>query len=204
MSVGNDVVDLADPETLREQQHPRFDERVYAPEELALLRRAEPEHVTRWLLWAAKEAAYKAEKREASDTIFSPRRFVVDLPPLSGEEGAGKGSVRHGERLLTLAAEWTGDFVHAVAMNDAARAGRSVSEVARAARDPGGAARELAATGIGKLLGIDPRRLELFGRPPVVRHDGSVITENVSLSHHGRFVAFAAVVPRDRLLRESE
>ena len=160
--------------------------------------------MTRWLLWAAKEAAYKAEKRGAPDTVFSPRRFVVEPPSLPAEEGAGRGCVRHGERLLTLAAEWTRDFVHIVAMSDAARVGRSVSEVARAARAPSDAARELAATGIGKLLGIDPRRLEIDGKPPVVRHDGRVITKDVSLSHHGRFVAFAAVVPRDRLLRDSD
>ncbi len=203
MSVGNDVVDLVDPETLREEQHPRFDERVYAPEELALLQRSESEHVTRWLLWAAKEAAYKAEKRDAPDTVFSPRRFVVQPPPLSGEEGAGRGCVRHGERLLTLAAEWTRDFVHIVAMSDAARAGRSVSEVARAARAPSVAARELAATGIGELLGIDPRRLEIDGRPPVVRHDGRDLPVELSLSHHGRFVAFAASL-RSSPLRHSE
>ena len=91
VSVGNDVVDLVDPETLREEQHPRFDERVYAPEELALLQRSESEHVTRWLLWAAKEAAYKAEKRDAPDTVFSPRRLCRPAASPLGGRGSGEG-----------------------------------------------------------------------------------------------------------------
>lgn len=204
MSVGNDVVDLVDPEAHREKQHPRFDERVFASEELQFLRGSEFEHLARWLLWAAKESAYKAEKRQEPDIAFSPRRFVVEAPAIPEGQGAGRGGVRYGERLFALAAEWTAEFVHTIATNDATRAGRSVSGVAPAKGDPSSGARELAMTSIGKLLDIDPRRLVVDGRPPVVRHEGHVLVEDVSLSHHGRFVAFAAVIPRDRLLRDSE
>ncbi len=63
MSIGNDVVDLSDPETRQQGLHPRFDERVFDPRERALLGDSDSPHVLRWAFWAAKESAYKALKR---------------------------------------------------------------------------------------------------------------------------------------------
>jgi hypothetical protein len=75
--LGNDVVDLWDPETRPGAAHPRFDVRVFDPTELAALARSRAPNQLRWVLWAAKEAAYKAAKRMDPTTLLSPRRFVV-------------------------------------------------------------------------------------------------------------------------------
>ena len=81
--VGNDVVDLLDPDSDPATLNPRFDERVLHPEESrhAEERRAfdgEPARALRWRLWAAKEAAYKAVKQIRPETVFSPRRFRTE------------------------------------------------------------------------------------------------------------------------------
>ena len=52
--LGNDVIDLADPET--SSRHPRFDARVFGATERALLARSEDAGRLRQVLWAAKEA----------------------------------------------------------------------------------------------------------------------------------------------------
>src|SRR5439155_10573151 len=62
--IGNDIVDLGDSESHAEGRHPRFDGRVFDETEHALIDATpEPERV-RWLLWAAKESAYKAARKE--------------------------------------------------------------------------------------------------------------------------------------------
>ena len=61
--LGNDIVDLADPETSWGGQHPRFDQRVFTScERAALLRSPDPQR-TRWVLWAVKESAFKGARR---------------------------------------------------------------------------------------------------------------------------------------------
>jgi len=193
VSVGNDVVDLADPETLREEQHPRFDERVFRSEEKAAIEASDSPHALRWALWAAKEGAYKARKKLEPSVFFSPKEFVVELSVTPAELGeVGKGSVLHRGSALDLEVTWNDEYVHAVASSDRERGARRLSEVALAAREPSAAVRDLAVAAIGSTLGIDPADIEIVGRPPVARHGGHDLPVDLSLSHHGRFVAFAA------------
>ena len=76
--LGNDVIDLRDPETWPGACHPRFDRRVFTPAECATIAASPRPAMTRWVHWAAKESAYKAARRQRPATIFAPRRFGVD------------------------------------------------------------------------------------------------------------------------------
>ena len=90
--LGNDIVDLGDPESRAEGRHARFDGRVFDETERVLIDAApEPERV-RWLLWAAKESAYKAARKEDPHTVFAPSCFVVRL------EGDARGGPWRGGR----------------------------------------------------------------------------------------------------------
>ncbi len=53
MLVGNDVVDLHDPESSPEALHARFDARVFTTDERVLLSASDSMHELRWTLWAA-------------------------------------------------------------------------------------------------------------------------------------------------------
>jgi len=193
VSVGNDVVDLADPETRLGGLHPRWGGRVFCAAERHTLEASRSRHRLHWALWAAKESAYKALKRLEPWAIFSPREFEVELSDLP-ETGPGvaAGRVVHQGEVFGLEVRLDGASLHAVAtIQEEARILFSVEE---APCDPGVAARRLAATAIGSALGLDPADVEIVGRPPVAMHRGHPLAVGVSLSHHGRFVAFACAL----------
>ncbi len=190
--LGNDVVDLGEPETRAVALHPRFDARVFAPHELAALARtAHPERL-RWKLWALKEAAYKCLKKLEPGTCFSPRRFTVQL---DGERARG---VRHADRQLRVALWEEGDALHAIA-TDGADPERDVQRALRrlpAAAEPAlasAAARALARDAAAAQVDCAPAELwfSRAGRAPRLHLGDAPLRLDVSLSHHGRFVAAA-------------
>jgi phosphopantetheinyl transferase len=190
VSVGNDVVDLADPETRLGGLHPRWSERVFGPREREALDASPSRHLLHWALWTAKESAYKARKRLEPETVFSPREFEVELSPLPAAGGVAVGRVFHRRHLFELEVRLEGASVHAVATSEDEAGARVLWKVERAQGDPSLAARRLAATAIGSALDLDPLDLRIVGRPPVATfRDRREV--GVSLSHHGRFVAFA-------------
>ena len=88
MLVGNDVVDLHDSESRPGALHPRFDVRVFTPDEREALSAAA--YPLRWTLWAAKESAYKVAKKLDPTVRFLPRDFVV------GQIAEGRALVMQG------------------------------------------------------------------------------------------------------------
>ena len=195
MSVGNDVVDLADPETRLGGLHPRWGERVFGAAEREALEASPSRHLLHWALWAAKESAYKARKRLEPETVFSPREFEVELSPPAGDaDGVAVGRVVHRGDVFELEVRLDGASVHAVATSEDEAGARVLWKVEEAQGDPGVAARRLAATAIGSALGLDPADLRIVGRPPVATFRDRRIEVGVSLSHHGRFVAFACTL----------
>jgi phosphopantetheinyl transferase (holo-ACP synthase) len=194
VSVGNDVVDLDDPDTRLDGLHSRWDERVFGAAERRALEASSSRHLLHWALWAAKESAYKARKRLEPETVFSPREFEVELSPLPATVGVAVGRVAHRGEVFELEVHLDGASVHAVAKSTDAAGARVLWKVESALGDPGVAARRLAATAIGSALGLDPADLRIVGRPPVAMHGGRRLEVGLSLSHHGRFVAFACAL----------
>jgi len=194
VSVGNDVVDLADPETRLCGLRPRWAERVFGAAERQALDASPSRHLLHWALWAAKESAYKARKRFEPETVFSPKEFEVELSPLPAAAGVAVGRVFHGGQVFDLDVRLDGASVHAVATSADEAGARLLWKVERALGDPGVAARRLAARAIGPALGLDPFGLRIVGRPPVATSRDRRIEVGVSLSHHGRFVAFACTL----------
>jgi hypothetical protein len=166
----------------------------------------------RWLMWAAKESAYKAAKKTDPRTVFSPRRFQVEL------RNEREGIVRFGDSVFSLLAELSDELVHVVAapaverMQTArATGGRFAFETGRRlalhfetarlssrARDAlvaGLEVRQMAARALGSLLEIPRQRIDLVRRERVPRalFDGVCLPVDLSLSHHGRFGGFALV-----------
>jgi hypothetical protein len=189
--LGNDVVDLAEDDG--PGRHPRHDTRVFDEAELRLLaREAAPERL-RQLLWAAKESAFKALRRLDPAAFFSPRRYAVEL------DGALRGRVRTPFGLVFVRGQVDGDCVHMVA-TDRANPGASLLQgVARSSdADASRAARALAIEGLSARLARAPGelRVERVNRMPVLRLRGCSIPAVLSLSHHGRFVAWAYLAKR--------
>jgi len=118
--IGNDIVDLGDPRTFR--LHPRFDSRVFTGCE----RERVEDHTDRWLLWACKEAAFKALNGIDPSVRFVPSEFEVQ-----------GGSVRWFQISLPVRVELGEGYVHAIA-------GCGKAQVARREGDRHEAVRALA------------------------------------------------------------
>jgi len=193
--VGNDVIDLGDPEAQPEACHARFDARVFAASELARLASSDTPGRERWILWAAKEAAYKVAKKRDRATSFSPRAFVVQ--PC----GETEAIVVHDGRRYAIALDVGQRRVHAVALDVGAAGDRVVARVERLATGsttcPGSAARALAITTMAPLLGVAATDLAVTrdGRVPRLEHLQAPLVVDLSLSHHGRYVSFACTLP---------
>jgi hypothetical protein len=208
--LGNDVVDLGDPETRPDAAHPRFDARVFTTEERAALA-ASPDPVRlRWRLWAAKEAAYKCSQKVNRGTFFESKPGHADarMPFLPARlevrlDDAGGGSVQVGDRRLRIRFHEAGDALHAVASDAAAGPERRVLRAL--AKLPAGShpsyasaevrvlARELAAAHLGCEAG--EIEVEQAGRVPRLRRRGAPLGLDLSLAHHGRYLAVALEAP---------
>jgi len=186
--VGNDVVDLCDWEAQPESRHQRFDRRVFTTEEHRLIEASRDSNQMRWTLWACKESAYKLVKRQDPSIPLSPKAFEVTmvLPETA--------QVRHQGRVVCVEINLYGDAIHAVATWNRKDATRLVSAVGKTASNPSGAVRELARRRLARVLARTPGDIEIISganRIPELRIDGSSSRGFISLSHHGRFVAFS-------------
>jgi len=188
--VGNDVVDLGDREVLEGPTHPRFDDRVFGAEERRRIRESSVPGRTRWVLWAAKEAAFKLARKCDPRVVFSPRRFGVSLGL------PGRATVRHEEQTFSVRIATPGHALHALALEPSRSGGRFVwaVEACRPGDDPSRAARSLAARVLAEEIHLPQSALhfEKQGRIPSIRVDGRDELLDLSISHHGRYVAFAS------------
>jgi phosphopantetheinyl transferase (holo-ACP synthase) len=169
---------------------------VFCGDELEALEASRSRHLLHWALWAAKESAFKARKRLDPGVVFSPREFEIDLSPLPPEGGRGVavGRALHRGHVFGIEVHVDGACLHAVARGEAAGGARVLWGAEAAAGDPGVAARRLAAAAIGAALGLDTAHLQIVRRPPVATFRDGRLGVEVSLSHHGRFVAFACAL----------
>ncbi|MFN8543974.1 MAG: 4'-phosphopantetheinyl transferase superfamily protein [Candidatus Binatia bacterium] len=191
--IGNDIVDLDDPESRPASRHPRFDARAFATEERALIAASTDAERTRWTLWAAKESAYKVARQHAPATVFAPSRFLVRL------EDAGQATVRVGDRRFDVRIAFGAGHVHAVACGaeDPPEAlCAAVAELPPGAPPASTAVRRLAIATLAHALRISPDDLTIHRdrRVPTLWLRGRPSPAALSLSHHGRFVAFACAV----------
>ena len=195
--VGNDIVDLHDPDAHPSTLNGRFDERVFCAVERQALESA-PER--RWKLWAAKEAAYKVAVKQDPATIFSPSRFRVGF-----EEKEETGFVTWDSGRLRIHVCVAEGAIHAIA---ATNSNQLISGLRRLGSLPPGrsgealseAVRALAAEGLAAALGVDEGAIEIRkrGRVPELFVDGARAQVDLSLSHHGEVVGFACEMIRAR------
>ena len=191
--LGDDVVDLADRETATGAPHPRFDDRVFTASEREAIARSPDANQLRWILWAAKESAYKAARKLGSRVVFSPRRFEVKM--LAGDEG----KVGHEGARWRVRVQRRDDAVHVIAIAEDAGSREPLGGFARltsADADLSAAVRRFAVREIAAHLAIDPTRLAILrrGRIPVLTLDAEPTADELSLSHHGSVVGVAALL----------
>lgn len=222
--LGNDVVDLRDPDARPESFRGGFDERVFSEEERYVIGRDAQPLARRWAHWAAKEAAYKLARQIDSTFVFSPRRLVAnyadstlvtDVDTRRGDEGNRAACVRErrgtlelppmgrqGIPKLELRSYETTERVHVIAVLAGSiwsRVTTAVEMLGEKTKDPSVAVRSMAVRDLSRSLGVVADRLWIGreDRIPIVELDGSRTPIRLSLSHHGRWISYAARIPTE-------
>ncbi|RZO86416.1 MAG: 4-phosphopantetheinyl transferase family protein [Oceanococcus sp.] len=194
--IGNDVVDLADPET--RQLHPRFDRRILSESELQRLKRSADPHRLRWTLWAAKEASYKRGRKLMPDLAFSPCLFETHIMD------SADIVVKHPRFSSKVQIDVTNDYVHAVALplddgstNLAEAAADLKLAVIRSPQDAKSSTslqiRQFAQQSLAKHLQVHQQHTRIITRQkiPYLTDADQNILGDLSLSHHGQFLSLA-------------
>ena len=206
--VGNDIVDLADAENIGKSEDERFCRRVFNAEELSMIAASPRPDSFLWAIWAAKEAAYKAISRSDPSVCSIPKKYPVILESRSTEmlsnfqEGIatsldGKVKTPRGE--MTVRISIAEDSVYAIAAQTAEMLKRVVSRVKRidpAENDASGVVRKILLEEIAGRLGCSSEDLSIADEKrgpgaPFILLRGTRLPAEISLTHDGRFVAFA-------------
>jgi phosphopantetheinyl transferase (holo-ACP synthase) len=216
VAVGNDVVDLHDPRTVGKAADDRFLARVLDEAERGTVAAAPDPDEALWIHWAGKEAAYKlVSKLRGTPPVFVHRDFVVDGDGVEHDGARYPLSVtRHGSAIHAVScagpqlrdvrmgvgkldqpgAPWSGGL-EALLPRFTDREADPVHSL------PSAAVRLGARAALAAALGVDEKRLEIVcapgvtgRRPPRVLLDGSAAPADVSLSHHGDWIAWAILL----------
>ncbi len=220
--IGNDVVDLADREALPSPRTSRFDMRVFSEVERHRIEHSGDPILERWSLWAAKEAGYKLLRKLESDAIFSPSRIEVDFAAAPGFSPNSGDPIRVPARSGIVTARGhrfdcriiAGEaFVHALCTPFARRAPERFGHALLGTEAPdrgtpqglSRGVRELACTEIARSLGLNPEslRIEKSDGIPHFWLGGDRLAIDLSLSHHGRVVAYACRFFPESMPREA-
>ncbi|MCF8111267.1 MAG: 4'-phosphopantetheinyl transferase superfamily protein [Desulfobacteraceae bacterium] len=212
--VGNDIVDLLAGRTAGKSADPRFVERVLTELEKRGLKGAESGDTYLWALWAAKETAYKALAKVYPGIPSWPGKYeVIPDGEISGEScGAVVQTPRDPVRVILFISR---DYIHCIGgvpgnvSTDMIIHGveevASCTGVRARARAESAAARGAAVRSIAACMAlaekdIDIRRHRSDGRlgPPMVYIGGKAAQIDLSLSHHGRFAAFAFIRNKEK------
>lgn len=113
--VGNDIVDLTNPDISLKHESERFINRVLDKSEIDFLKGSNDPKETLWLLWSGKEAGYKVLKKIYPKISFSHSKFIVTLGE-SLKDGFLRGSLVYNGNIISLRWTQTKDWVHCVAV----------------------------------------------------------------------------------------
>lgn len=116
--IGNDIVDLALPETLDKAADNRYIKHVCAADECNFLSSAPDRHTALWAMWAAKEAAFKVVGKIHPELGFSPRKYLIGnlLFDSFRQNKIAAGTINYNHYFISVRWFITCDYVHCTAL----------------------------------------------------------------------------------------
>ena len=197
--VGNDIVDLclADKDAWK---RPRYLDKVCTPSEQLLLSHTEDPGTLFWVLWSMKESAYKLHFRKYLTRALNPIRFTCffDCDYDLGPEGRFRGRVEVSDEVYQTNTILCKDFVHTTAIDGSEDIRIQSEEVSV------GSANEVREKTIDALVRSMDATSDLrsdkieFSKDtnglPFLTDACKGIFNPCSISHHGRFGAYAVAI----------
>lgn len=199
ISAGNDIVALQAVDVQRTQL-PAFYSKFIIPAEYSL---HDPNEITLvnfvWLLWSAKESAYKYLKRLDTELTFTPAKIAVQQLSVIGElkSDANAHNQYNGELLLNntnlpFLAVVTDQFIATVI--DQGDVNWAVKQIeASDYETQSRAVRSFLLDGL-KTPGVSIEK-HAAGYPILIK-EGQVLDIAVSFAHHDRYISYAYQIPK--------
>jgi phosphopantetheinyl transferase (holo-ACP synthase) len=199
ISAGNDIVALQAVDPQRTQS-PAFYSKFISPAELELYNPNEISLVNFvWLLWSAKESAYKYFKRFDPELVFAPAKIMVRqlriLTPLKIDADANnqyKGELKINDTALSFLSITTDQFiVTTIDQGDVKWAVKQIETSDYESQSK--AVRSFLLNDLkmpGVTIGKHPAGY------PVLLKDGQELDIALSFAHHDRYIAYSYQVPK--------
>lgn len=208
--VGNDIVDLTDPGIMGKSRVVRFISRILTQMEKERLQTSASPDTMLWALWAGKETAYKVVRKSHAAVSSAPRAYEVSF--------VGNGMMEPEKNFIisgvvetpcdpvTIRTFKTRNHIHCIGCDGESKTLDSVVwEVRRVEEDlrvlprfESFFVREAAKKRLSLHLNRNSAEIEIrrlkgqYGlEPPVVYVKGCAVMVDISLSHDGKFVAYA-------------
>ncbi|MEZ5044853.1 MAG: 4'-phosphopantetheinyl transferase superfamily protein [Saprospiraceae bacterium] len=195
--IGNDIISLAEVPSLR----PGFVKKVCRASEWQALRESFSSHLAIWLLWAAKESAYKVYLKDGGEQRFAPKRFFFRVSKIMGTTilGNTQTPIDNYQTLLTIDKEliFAESWSNAAAYQDIIRAHFTFSSKQYQAQSF--QLREGVFALIAQHFGLPEPLLRIAKNSlgvPSIWCGKTCLPLSISLSHHGYFGSFCAVGPK--------
>lgn len=212
--VGNDIVDLTNPNTKRKSQDIRFINRIFTQGEKKQIFSSANADVMLWALWAGKESAYKVVSKSYPAVPSVPRAYevsfdedvIMDLSRSWSGCFTLSGAVRTPRGLILIKTYQTCNSIHCIGASGSPEGIDSViwgvKRIDKSLNAPphfeSSAVREAAKEHLSLYLNRKPDEIEIrrprgargLGAPVVYINDCHAGVD-ISLSHEGEFMAYA-------------
>ena len=219
--IGNDIVDLKSPEATGKSRDVRFISRTFNARERDFIFNSSNPDTMLWALWSAKESAYKAVSKSDPAVSSAPGKYPVQPDALT-PAGIASGKVGSPAGPVQVKIDFCPEYVHCVgifgpkAMFSSFLYGvepigsanmpekKSISEIESRA------VRQLATKEIAAFLHVPAQDIFIIRQkkehvllPPEVHVKNHPTPADISLSHDGRYAAYAFLPDSSGYKRET-
>jgi len=191
---------LREPANAGKSRDSRFLKKILTDAEIEFVRNAENPEAALWSLWACKETAYKVIKKSSPDIAFIPRRWQAVFARFESECSEGEVIIPE-EDGVYIRLFSNPDYIHCVGADGLAALNKliwNVDILPEEETDPSLFSRRCLAQSLAKNYSLNFHQIKIKRKrenaelqPPCVYIRGEKMDVDISLSHDGRFVAYA-------------
>ncbi|HOY12586.1 MAG TPA: 4'-phosphopantetheinyl transferase superfamily protein [Saprospiraceae bacterium] len=113
--IGNDVIDIGTTRQESNWKRKGFLQKLFTDKECQFILEGDDPEFFVWLIWSAKESAYKIVHRSQQKMFFSPKKFEFIEDHFSNENGI-TGRIKFEESFFDFKSKVEGDSIHTTAI----------------------------------------------------------------------------------------